>query len=149
MPQSDSKWEKDVSATKLKLHSKSPFKQQWFLEFQILGVEIWVKENLPSLSHNLSQFPLLVDCGSKFRIYCIFMHFLVFFFIGILISLLLKHHWPLFAKHCEFWICHSPQIITFKEPNERFGLFSHFWLLSQKCSPTNFFIFEKKLYLLT
>ena len=47
--------------------------------------------NLSSLSHNLSQFPLLGNCGSKFRtcyIFMLFLHFCYWHFD----SLLSKHH---------------------------------------------------------
>ena len=35
--------------------------------FQSLGVEIWVQGSFLSLPHDLSQFPLLANYGSKFR----------------------------------------------------------------------------------
>lgn len=51
----------------LKLQCKNSFSQSTISQFQTLGVEIWVQGNLPSLLHDLSQFPLLGDCGSKFQ----------------------------------------------------------------------------------
>ena len=50
-----------------KLQSKSPFSQSKISQFQSLGVEIWVQRNLPSLPHDLPQFPPPGDCGSKFQ----------------------------------------------------------------------------------
>ena len=66
-PQSDSKSTNHILPTDLKLETKSPFSQSTISQFWSLGVEIWVQGNLPSLPHNLSQFPLPSDCGSKFQ----------------------------------------------------------------------------------
>ena len=68
-PQSDSKSTNHVLPTNLKLETKSPFSQSTISQFRNLGVEIWVQGNLPSLPYNLSQFPLLGDCGLKFQTY--------------------------------------------------------------------------------
>ena len=56
-----------VFPIKLKLESKNPLSQETFSQFWTLGVEIWVQGNLPFVPLNLSQFPLLCDCGSKFQ----------------------------------------------------------------------------------
>ena len=66
-PQSNSKSINHVLPTYLKLQSKSSFCQSTISQFRSLGVEIWLQGNLPSLPHNLSQFPFLADCGSKFQ----------------------------------------------------------------------------------
>ena len=67
--QSDSKSTNHVLPTYLKLQSKSSFSQSTISQFRSLGVEIRVQENLSPLPHNLSQFPLLSNCGSKFQAY--------------------------------------------------------------------------------
>ena len=93
-------------------------------------MEIWVQGNLLSLPHNLSQFPLLADCGSKFQTYVFFLHFLVIQLWHFDFSLVKA---PL--VFCSLYIWNfgldSPQINISKEPKGRFGLFSHFWPLSQ------------------
>ena len=66
------------SPTKLKLETKSPFSKPTLSQFWSLGVEIWLQRNLPSFSHSLSQFPLLIDCGLKFWTCVLFLHFFVF-----------------------------------------------------------------------
>ena len=50
-----------------KLQSKSPFNQSIISQFRSLGVEIWIQRNLPSLPHDLPQFPPPGDYGSKFQ----------------------------------------------------------------------------------
>ena len=65
---------------KLKLESKNPPSQETFSQFWTLGVEIWVQVNLPSLPHNLSHFPLLGDCGSKFQTCYVFILVLHFYY---------------------------------------------------------------------
>ena len=85
----------------------------------------------PSLPHNLSQFPLLVDYESKFQTCVLFLHFLVlqlwhfdFSLIKVLLPFCLLCIWNFGLN--------SPQINISKEPNGRFGLILHFWHLSQK-----------------
>ena len=67
-----------VFPIELKLESKNSLSLETFSQFWTLGVEIWVQGNLPSLPHNLSQFPLLGNCGSKFQTCYVFMLFLHF-----------------------------------------------------------------------
>ena len=67
-----------VFPIELKLESKNPLSLETFSQFWTLGVEIWVQRNLPSLPHNLSQFPLLGNCGLKFQTCYVFMLFLHF-----------------------------------------------------------------------
>ena len=67
-----------VFPIELKLESKNPLSQETFSQFWTLGVEIWVHGNLPLLPHNLPQFLLLCDCGSKFQtcyVFILFLHF--------------------------------------------------------------------------
>ena len=116
------------SPTKLKLKTKSLFSQQTFSQFWSSGVEIWVQGNLPCLPQNLSQFPLLADCGSKFRTRILFLHFLVFqlwhfdfSLVKVPLAFCSLYIW-------NFWL-DSPQIITSKESKGKFGLIMHFWPL--------------------
>ena len=94
-------------------------------------MEIWVEGNLPSLPHNLSQFPLLPNCWSKFRTYVLFLYFLVFQVWHFDFSLVKA---PIVFYSLYIWNFgfDSPQINTSKEPKGRFGLILHFWPLSQK-----------------
>ena len=115
----------------LKLQSKNPLSQETFSQFWTLGAEIWVQGNLPSLPHNLPQFLLLYDCGSKFQICYVFMLFLHFHYLAFWFSLVKA---PL--AFCSLYIWNfgldSLQINTSKEPKGRFGPFSLFWPFSQK-----------------
>ena len=115
----------------LKLQSKNPLSQETFSQFWTLGVEIWVQGNLPSLPHDLPQFLLLCDCGSKFQTCYVFMLFSALSLLAFWFSLVKA---PL--TFCSLYIWNfgldSPQINTSKEPKGRFGPFSHFWPLSQK-----------------
>ena len=123
---------KHVFPIELKLESQNSLNRETFSQFRSLGVEIWVQENLPSLPHNLSQFPLLSDCGSKFQTYYVF---LCTFVISILILSCQNTISLLFIIHLKFWAWFSI-ISTSKEPKGRFGSFLHFRLLLQKRSPT-------------
>ena len=67
-----------VFPIELKPKSQNPLSQETFSQFWTLEVKIWVQGNLPSLSHNLSQFPFLSDYGSKFQtcyVFVLFLHF--------------------------------------------------------------------------
>ena len=64
-----------VFPIELKLESKNPLSQETFSQFWTLGVGIWVQGNLPSLPHDLPQFLLLCDCGSKFQTCYVFYAF--------------------------------------------------------------------------
>ena len=120
-----------VFPIELKLESKNSLSQETFSQFWTLGVEIWVQWNFPSLPHDLPQFLLLCDCGSKFQTYYVFMLFSALSLLAFWFSLVKV---PL--AFCSLYIWNfeldSPQINTSKEPKGRFGLFSHFRPLSQK-----------------
>ena len=108
----------------------SPFSQLTFLQFWNIGEEIWVQGNILSLPHNLSQFPRLADCGSKFQT-CYFLYFFCTFVISILILSSQSTISLLFIINLEFWVWFSI-INTSKEPKGRFRPFSHFRPSSQK-----------------
>ena len=118
-----------VFPIELKLESKNSLSKETFSQFWILEVEIWVQKNLPSLSHILSQFPLLGNCGQSFRP-VMFLCFFCTFVISILILSCQSTISLLFITHLEFWAWFSI-MNTSKEPNGRLGLFSHFRPLSQ------------------
>ena len=98
--------------------------------FETWGVEIWVLGNLPSLPHNLSQFSFWVTMGRSFRL-VMFLWFFCTFVISILILSCQSTISLIFIIHLKFWAWFST-INTSKEPNGRFGSFSHFRPLLQK-----------------